>query len=154
MNVGMLLITHGQIGRALVDTAASTLGFCPLDTAVLTLSPNSDPDLIEEKARYLARQLDRGDGVLVLTDIYGSTPANIACRLLDAHQVRVIAGLNLPMLIRLFNYPSLGLDELAEKAISGGRDAIRNCALVCRPASQPARQATQQATQQAAGKTP
>ena len=128
MNVGMLLITHGQIGRALLDTAASTLGFCPLDTAVLTLSPRSDPDLIEEKARYLARQLDQGDGVLVLTDIYGSTPANIACRLLGTHQIRVIAGLNLPMLICVFNYPTLSLDELADKAISGGRDAIRICA--------------------------
>lgn len=129
MNVGMLLITHGQLGRALVDTAASTLGFCPLDTAVLSISPDSDPALVEEKARYLARQLENGDGVLVLTDIYGSTPANIACRLLGEHQVEVVTGVNLPMLIRMFNYPSLSLPELAEKAISGGLDGIRCCGL-------------------------
>jgi len=129
MSVGMLLITHGQVGRALVDTAASTLGFCPLDTAVLSIAPDSNPDLVVEKARYLAQQLDDGDGVLVLTDIYGSTPANIACRLLEAHRVAVVAGVNLPMLIRLFNYPRLSLEELAHKAVSGGRDGIRACAV-------------------------
>ena len=127
MSVGMLLITHGQVGRALVDTAASTLGFCPLDTAVLSITPDSDPDLVDEKARYLARQLDGGEGVLVLTDIYGSTPANVACRLLNAHRAAVVTGVNLPMLIRLFNYPSLSLDELAQKAVSGGQDGIRCC---------------------------
>jgi PTS system ascorbate-specific IIA component len=125
----MLLITHGQVGRALVDTAASTLGFCPLDTAVLSIAPDSDPDLLDEKARYLAKQLDDGDGVLVLTDIYGSTPANIACRLLQAHRVGVVTGVNLPMMIRLFNYPGLSLDELALKAVSGGQDGIRHCVL-------------------------
>lgn len=129
MNVGMLLITHGQLGRALVDTAASTLGFCPLDTAVLSIAPDSDPRLVEEKAGYLARKLDSGDGVLVLTDIYGSTPANVACGLLDAHRVEVVTGVNLPMLIRMFNYPSLGLAELAQKATSGGLDGIRRCPL-------------------------
>ena len=129
MSVGMLLITHGQVGRALVDTAASTLGFCPLDTAVLSIAPDSDPDLLDEKARYLAKQLDDGDGVLVLTDIYGSTPANIACRLLQAHRVGVVTGVNLPMMIRLFNYPGLSLDELAKKAVSGGQDGIRHCVL-------------------------
>jgi len=130
MSVGMLLITHGQVGRALVDTAASTLGFCPLDTAVLSIAPDSDPDLLDEKARYLARQLDDGDGVLVLTDIYGSTPANIACRLLQAHRVGVVTGVNLPMMIRLFNYPGLSLNELAQKAVSGGQDGIRCCDVI------------------------
>ena len=129
MSVGMVLITPGQVGRALVDTAASTLGFCPLDTAVLSIAPDSDPDRLDEKARYLARQLDEGDGVLVLTDIYGSTPANIACRLLQEHRVGVVTGVNLPMMIRLFNYPSLPLDELALKAVSGGQDGIRCCAV-------------------------
>ena len=125
----MLLITHGQVGRALVDTAASTLGFCPLDTAVLSIAPDSDPDLVDKKARYLAQQLDDGEGVLVLTDIYGSTPANIACRLLQQHRVGVVTGVNLPMLIRLFNYPGLSLEELASKAVSGGQDGIRSCAV-------------------------
>lgn len=129
MSAGMLLITHGQVGRALVDTAASTMGFCPLDTAVLSIAPDSDPDLLDEKARYLARQLDDGDGVLVLTDIYGSTPANIACRLLQSHRVAVVTGVNLPMMLRLFNYPALSLDELAMKAVSGGQQGIRQCAL-------------------------
>ena len=69
-------------------------------------------------------QLDEGDGVLVLTDAYGSTPSNIACRLGARRQVAVVTGLNLPMLLRVLNYPALPLDELKEKAVSGGRDGV------------------------------
>ena len=62
----------------------------------------------------------------VLTDMYGSTPSNIACRLTGTH-TKVVAGINLPMLIRVLNYPRLTLTELAEKALSGGRDGIMYC---------------------------
>lgn len=68
-----------------------------------------------------------GDGVLVLTDIYGSTPGNIANRLFDAHGVAVIAGINVPMLIRVLNYPDLSLEELVNKAVTGGHDGIILC---------------------------
>ena len=75
-------------------------------------------------AKQAAEKLDSGDGVLVLTDMYGATPSNIACRLRKLHDVRVVAGLNLPMLIRVLNYPGLDLDELMHKALSGGRDGV------------------------------
>jgi len=126
MMVAILVITHDQVGRALVDTAVATLGFCPLATAVLIVSKNSDPDVLSRNAVQMAASLDQGDGVLVLTDMYGSTPSNIACRL-DSSRVRVVAGVNLPMLIRVFNYSYLNLNELTNKAISGGRDGIISC---------------------------
>ncbi len=126
MTVGVLVITHDQIGRALVDAAVSTLGCSPMATAVLAISLNADPDTLCQRAVQLVAGLDRGDGVLVLTDMYGSTPSNIACKL-KGERVRVVAGVNLPMLIRVLNYSRLSLTELVDKALSGGRDGIMSC---------------------------
>jgi Phosphotransferase system, mannose/fructose-specific component IIA len=126
--VGILLITHDPLGHVLLSTADAILGHCPLPVQVLTVPLDSDPDLTAAEARRLATALDRGAGVLVLTDLYGSTPGNIACRLLEWEQVRVISGVNLPMLLKVCNYAGLNLDALAEKAATGGRDGIMLCA--------------------------
>ena len=127
MKVGILLITHGDIGDALLRTAVDVLGVCPLSTLALSAPPGCNPEEIYTQARQALGELDSGDGVLVLTDLYGSTPSNIACRLRRLAHVRVIAGLNLPMLIRILNYPDLDLDELAHKAVTGGRDGVLTC---------------------------
>ena len=124
MKVGLLIISHDGLGQALLETVTTTLGRCPLEVRLLSVSRNADPDALAEQAHHLARELDRGDGLLVLTDIYGSTPSNIACRLQEMPEVRVVAGVNLPMLFRIFNYPELSLDALAEKALTGGRDGV------------------------------
>jgi PTS system ascorbate-specific IIA component len=124
MKVGLLIVSHDGLGQALIDTVTATLGCCPMDVRLLSVSRSADPDALVAQARQFAREIDHGDGLLVLTDIYGSTPSNIACRLQDIPEVRVVAGVNLPMLFRIFNYPELGLDALAEKALSGGRDGV------------------------------
>ena len=80
-------------------------------------------EALAEHARKAAALLDHGAGVLVLTDMYGATPSNIALRLAGA-KVRIVTGLNLPMLMRVLNYSQLGLDQLAEKAVSGGREGV------------------------------
>ena len=128
MSVGILLITHNHLGADLIETARGMLCETPLAVANLSVSPASDPDEVLERARKLCGRLDSGGGILVLTDMFGSTPSNIACRLCDDHhQIRILAGLNLPMLIRIFNYPTLDLDALKEKALSGGHDGVLNC---------------------------
>ncbi len=132
MMIGLLIITHNNIGGELVETATAMLGMCPIITEVLAVMPSSDPDAVLREARALLCKLNKGVGVLVLTDMYGSTPSNIAVHLVDEKQVKVIAGINLPMLVRVLNYPQLGLQELANKALSGGRDGI----LLCRPLSE------------------
>jgi PTS system mannose-specific IIA component len=71
--------------------------------------------------------LDDGDGVLVLTDLFGSTPANIAASLQARAGVRTLSGVNLPMVVRVLNYSDLPLDALAEKAFGGGRDGVMYC---------------------------
>ncbi|APZ43940.1 PTS sugar transporter subunit IIA [Acidihalobacter ferrooxydans] len=127
MSVGILLITHGNIGGDLADTARNVLGADPLAIAQLSVTPSDNPDQVLEKAKTLCRQLDEGDGVLVITDMFGSTPSNIACRLNQLPGVRILAGLNLPMLIRVLNYPTLSLDALCAKALSGGHDGVLDC---------------------------
>jgi mannose PTS system EIIA component len=127
MKVGIMLITHGQIGSALLDSAITVLDVHPLPTRVLTVNSNCDPDATLDTAEQALAELNSGDGVLVLTDLYGSTPSNIACKLRRHGHVRVVSGINLPMLIRVLNYPGLDLDSLEEKALSGGRDGVLTC---------------------------
>jgi len=122
--IGLLLITHYQIGDELLKTATAMLGMCPVMTVALSVTPDNDPDDVLNEARRNVTQLNQGAGVLVLTDIYGSTPSNIAAQLIDDNQVQVIAGVNLPMLVRVLNYSRLSLDDLVNKALSGGRDGI------------------------------
>ncbi len=124
MTVGLLIITHGESGQQLLNTATHMLGVCPLATEVVPAHFDCDTDDTYHKVAAAAKRLDQGRGVLVLTDMFGSTPCNIATRLRDDLKVSVVAGLNLPMLVRILNYPRLDLNELTEKAISGGRDGV------------------------------
>ena len=124
MSVGILIISHDGIGPAILGTATLMLNDCPLQTKLLTTSRDCDPDQLSEDAIEQVEALDTGEGVLVLTDLYGSTPYNIAQKLTSQRQVHVVSGLNLSMLIRVFNYPKLTLEELSEKAVTGGKDGI------------------------------
>ncbi len=127
MSTGLLIITHNKIGEALLVTATHMLESCPLESRTLEVDNNSKPEKVNKQAREFVAQLDKGDGVLVLTDMYGSTPSNIAAKLLQGGKVNVVAGINLPMLVRVLNYANLGLDELTLKAVSGGNDGIVRC---------------------------
>ena len=129
MNVGLLIVTHGDIGEALMHSAVDVLGVCPISTTILSAPTNCNPENILKEAALAVHKLDSGDGVLVLTDMYGATPSNIACKLYEQHQVRIVSGLNLPMLIRVLNYPDMDLDELSQKALTGGRDGVLACGL-------------------------
>lgn len=125
MNVGLLLITHDDIGHTLLKVAVETLhGNCPIEVRSLAVNATSDPETTHAQGERLIAELDRGDGVLILTDAYGSTPSNIACQLSQAHRTAVVTGLNLPMLLRVLNYHTLDLPELAGKALTGGRDGV------------------------------
>jgi len=124
MSVGILIMSHDGIGPALLGTATLMLDNCPLQTKLLTASRDCDPDQLMEDAVEQIKNLNTGEGVLILTDLYGSTPCNIAQKLTSEGQVEVVSGLNLSMLIRVFNYPQLTLLELSDKAVSGGQDGI------------------------------
>ncbi len=124
MTVGLLLISHEGLGAALLECSRVALGRCPLPVKMLDASRDCDPTELLQEAHTQIATLDTGGGVLVLTDLYGATPCNIAARLLANPKIRVVSGMNLPMLIRVLNYPDLSLDALADKAVSGGRDGV------------------------------
>jgi len=126
MSVGILVICHGHIGTAIVESVQGIMGTLPLKTRVFSILPDTPREHLVKEGMRAIKELDSGDGVLVLTDLYGSTPANIAC-LQERENVTVVAGLNMPMLLRVMNYPHLKLPELVDKALSGGRDGILVC---------------------------
>lgn len=127
MSVAILLITHNRIGAELLETATRMLGRCPLAALAIDVHEQDDPDQLRLRIRQCAERLDEGGGLLVLTDLYGSTPANVTDALCHRRQVRVLSGVNLPMLVRVFNYGQLELSALADKALSGGRDGVLGC---------------------------
>jgi len=127
MSVGLLIVAHERIAQAMVDTADGVLGACPLPLEVLEVAGNCDPEALRHKVHDKLATLDHGEGVLVLTDLYGSTPSNIAAASAGNPRVRMVAGMNVPMLVRIMNYADLGLDELAAKAVSGGHDGVFAC---------------------------
>ncbi len=125
MSVGVLLLTHEAMGAALIGAARHVLGKLPLEVDVIEVDAGADPDSTLTHAAAHARGLDAGAGVLVLTDLYGATPCNVAQRLPSLGiTTHCVSGLNLPMLLRVLNYPEQNLDELAQTAASGGRGGI------------------------------
>jgi PTS system ascorbate-specific IIA component len=127
MSVGLLLITHNGIGDAMLQTAINMLGNCPLQAEAIAFTTDDDPDQIQQQASKLATELDSGDGVLVLTDLYGSTPGNIASSLQEDGKVNVLSGINLPMVIKVLNYPYMNLAEITAKAHTGAQEYIIEC---------------------------
>jgi len=120
----VLLITHGRVGEAMLAMAVETLGKCPVAAKCLAVTADDDPSELLDQARQMIADLG-GDNVIVLTDLFGSTPSNIAARLVqDFNGLVMIAGLNIPMLIRLLNYADQEMPVLVEKAVDGGRDGI------------------------------
>lgn len=126
MSVGILLLTHEAMGVDLIATAKHILGRVPSALDSLAIPPGSDVDAAFKEATARVRSLDSGEGVLVLTDVYGATPSNIAEKLgTIGTAVRRVSGLNLPMLLRVLNYPEQPLAELVQTAAHGGRIGVR-----------------------------
>jgi PTS system mannose-specific IIA component len=124
MSVSILIISHHEVGSALVNAAKTTYDkTLPLVVALVEIQLNTDPDYLLPQLKKRIREINQGDGVLILTDLFGATPSNIAQKLQD-EDVRIVSGLNLPMLIRVMNYPHKNLNELAETALKGGQAGI------------------------------
>jgi PTS system mannose-specific IIA component len=122
--VGILIVAHGTLGESLIHCASHVLGTRPMHLMQIGVTVHDDPQQILTQANKLVRQLDQGDGVLVLSDVYGATPANIAANLLHSGRVEGIAGVNLPMLVRALTYRQESLKIVVGKAISGGVEGV------------------------------
>ncbi len=125
MGVGVLIISHDGIGSSILETAVRIYGNSPLDARVLAVAADADIDQIQNEGLRLAAAIDSGAGVLVISDLYGSTPGNLALRIAaELAHAHCVSGLSLAMLVRVFNYPDLPLAAITEKAVSGGRDGV------------------------------
>ena len=122
--IGILIVSHGAFGEALMHSASHVLGKRPEQLRHMGVALHDDPDALLPRARVLVSQIDTGDGVLVLTDMLGATPSNIATRLLEPGRVEGLAGASLPMLIRALTYRDEPLAAVVEKAMSGGREGV------------------------------
>ncbi len=123
MACGILIVTHPGIGSAILDVAGQLLRPLPLKAEAFEVPVGASPDALLPQASAALRRVDDGDGVLVLTDLYGATPSNLAAQLARlGTPVRRVASLSLPMLLRVMNYPEQGLDALPATAAAGTRN--------------------------------
>ncbi len=124
--IGLFLITHSSLGESLIQCACHVLNTRPQQIVQLGVSAQDDPLDALPLAHEMLQWVDKGDGVLILTDIFGATPANIALKLLQPGYIEGVTGVSLPMLLRALNYREKGMETLLNKAISGGRDGVLN----------------------------
>ncbi len=122
--VGILIITHGTLGEALIHCASHVLNRRPPRVKQIGITAQDDPFNLLPQGRALVKELDAGDGVLILSDMYGGSPANIAAKLIVPGKVEGVAGVNLPMLIRVLTYRDKPLATIVSKAVSGGCDGV------------------------------
>ena len=122
--VGILIIAHGTLGESLIQSASHVMGGRPAQLAHIGVSLHDDPQAVLPQAIQSLRGVDEGGGVLVLSDVYGATPCNIACRLLIPGKIEGVAGVNLPMLVRALTYRNEPLKTVVAKAISGGIEGV------------------------------
>lgn len=128
MKTKLLLVTHEAIGESLLNVAKQTLdNDLPLEVQTISIATDTDPDNITARLQAELDHIADDKNILILTDIFGATPCNIAQNLKHENAIHIVSGLNLPMLLRTFNYADLPIAELAEKATAGGNEGIRSC---------------------------
>ena len=122
--IGMILVTHGRLAEELIAALEHVVG--PQDSiAAICIGPDDDMEQHRQKIMEQTRETDNGDGVVLLTDMFGGTPSNLAISVMDKVNVEVIAGINLPMLIKLTSVrDSLPLAEAVASAQEAGRKYI------------------------------
>ena len=128
MNTGILIIAHAPLASAL---RASVLHVFPdVSSGILAMDvpANESPELTCSNVKVLMDQLNSTQ-ILVLTDVFGATPCNVAQKVVDGLHSRIVAGVNLPMLLRTVNYRHESLDVLVARALAGGTQSIMQVAV-------------------------
>ena len=122
--IGILLITHGTLGEALVQCVSHVMNRRPAQLMQLGISGQDDPLDALPLARRLVELVDSGNGVLILTDILGATPANTAAKLLEPGRIEGVTGVNVPMLLRVITYRERAMEVLVKKAVAGACEGV------------------------------
>ena len=122
--IGILIITHGTLGEALVQCLGHVMNRRPPQLMQLGISGQDDPLDALPLARRLVELVDSGSGVLILTDILGATPANTAAKLLEPGRIEGVTGVNVPMLLRVITYRERAMEVLVKKAVAGACEGV------------------------------
>ena len=122
--IGVLLITHGTLGEALVQCVSHVMNRRPAQLMQLGISGQDDPLDALPIARRLVELVDSGSGVLILTDILGATPANTAAKLLEPGRIEGVTGVTVPMLLRVITYRERSIEVLVKKAVAGACEGV------------------------------
>ena len=129
--VGIVIVAHTPVASAMLGFIEHTFGDLPERIRAVDIPPHEDIKVSFERVLEAANAVNTGKGILILTDVMGATPANVASKLESAghsfgftSQVIVLTGLNLPMLMRCVSHRGEGLEELAQKALAGGQHGI------------------------------
>src|SRR5512132_1336239 len=128
----ILIIAHAPLAHALRQCALHVFPDCGPELAAIDVQPNLPPEETLATARIAMEQLTLGrpiKGVLVLTDIFGATPSNVAQKLVDGVKSRLITGVNLPMLLRSVSYRNEPLEALVSRAVVGGTQGVMQVAI-------------------------
>jgi PTS system mannose-specific IIA component len=138
MSNSILLIAHAPLAHALRQCALHVYPECAAEVMAIDVAPNASPEETLASAR-LALQQTASTGTLVLTDVFGATPANVAQKLVDGVTAKLVAGVNLPMLLRTVCYRHESLDALVTRALAGGAQGVMQVAITA-PQNQARRQ--------------
>ncbi len=122
--IGILIIAQGTLGESLIQSVSHVMGSRPPLLMQIGIGTQDDPVAMLPQAQQLLKELDQGRGVLVLSDMYGATPCNLVGKLLRSGHIEGVAGVNLPMLVRVLTYRNGSITTLVEKALSGGREGV------------------------------
>lgn len=121
---GIVVIAHQNLAHELIRAALHIMGHSEPNLAGVDISPEWAYEEARERVGTALDQVHDDDGAVILTDMYGGTPANLGMDFLEPGRVEVIAGVNLPMLVRLLTYRSKPLEEQVQKALEGGREGV------------------------------
>jgi PTS system ascorbate-specific IIA component len=122
--VGIVIVTHGQSGQSLVNDAEFILGQSLGRIRCIAFNQSGDQQIGDDELKQVIAESDQGEGVLVLTDVVGASPANRVKGLLEEYHAAMVTGINLAMLIRVWNYRDTPLESLTHKAVRGGKRGV------------------------------
>ena len=123
--IGIVIVTHGQLGDALIDAAEFIIGTRPDAMLSVSINLNEDPDKLRKKIAKGIKKVDQQKGVLILTDMFGGTPSNLSYSFLEEGRVEVISGVNLPIIIKAYNTKDdMELSEFAAELEAFGKKSI------------------------------
>lgn len=126
MSVGIVIVTHGDTGQSLLDDAEFILGQSLAGIRFIPFRQSRVHTTGDLEVRQAIEETDSGQGVLILTDLVGASPSNLVKGLLSKHHAMLVTGINLAMLIRVWNYRDAALESLANKAVKGGTRGIES----------------------------